>query len=85
MHEVHVDLHQPIIGYVSVTLTILSSWPLLTYSPFSEILKSDRHMSMCMTRPTKLHVDPAKTQISLGFCTQWEAKDPCILLADSED
>ena len=75
----------PIIGYVSVTLTVLSSWPLLTYSLFPERLKSDRHMSMCMTRPTKLHVHPAKTQISLCICTQWEAKDPCILHADCED
>ena len=47
-----------------------------------------------MTKPTKLHVRPAKTQISLGIrpvcsesllCAQWVAKDPSFLHADSED
>ena len=47
-----------------------------------------------MTKPTKWYVRPAKTQISLGIhpvwsesslCTQWEAKDPSFLHADSED
>ena len=47
-----------------------------------------------MTKPTKWHVRPAKTQISLGIrpvwsesllCTQWVAKNPNFLHADSED
>ena len=43
-----------------------------------------------MTKPTKWHVRPAKTQISLGgsessLCAQWVAKDPSFLHADSED
>ena len=51
-------------------------------------------MSRLVTKPTKWHVRPAKTQISLGICpvwsesslcTQWVAKDPSFLHADSED
>ena len=47
-----------------------------------------------MTKPTKWHVRPAKTQISLGICPvwseylqspQWLAKDPNLFHADSED
>ena len=47
-----------------------------------------------MTKTTKWHVRPAKTQISLGIlpvgsefslCAQWVAKDPMFLHADSED
>ena len=47
-----------------------------------------------MTKRTKWHERPAKTQISLGIrpvwsesslCAQWVAKDPCFLHADSED
>ena len=47
-----------------------------------------------MTKPTKWHVRPAKTQISLGICPGWSesllctqrvAKDPTFLHADSED
>ena len=47
-----------------------------------------------MTKPTKWHVRPAKTQISLGIhpvwsesslFTLWVAKDPMLLHADSED
>ena len=50
-----------------------------------------RHL---MTKPTKWHVHPAKTQISLGICPGWSesllctervAKDPSFLHADSED
>ena len=53
-----------------------------------------RNMSCFMTKPTKWHVRPAKTQISLGIhpvgsepslCAQWVAKDPSFLHADSED
>ena len=51
-------------------------------------------MSHHMTKQTKWHVRPAKTQISLGIrpawsetslCAQWVAKDPRFLHADSED
>ena len=47
-----------------------------------------------MTKPTKWHVGPANTQISLGIrpvwsesslCIQWVAKYPSFLYADSED
>ena len=47
-----------------------------------------------MTKPTKWHVRPAKTQISLGIrpvssesslCAQWVGEDPWFLHADSED
>ena len=46
-----------------------------------------------MTKPTKWHVRPAKTQITLGIrpvwskssrCAQWVAEDPMFLHADSE-
>ena len=51
-------------------------------------------MSHDMTKPTKWHMHPAKTQISLGIrpvwsesslCTQWVDKDLSILHANSED
>ena len=51
-------------------------------------------LSRDMTKPTKWHVRPAKTQISLGIrpvwsesslCAQWIAKDPGFLHADSGD
>ena len=51
-------------------------------------------MSQCMTKPTKWHVRPAKTQISFGIrpvwsesslCAQWLAKYLSFLHADSED
>ena len=50
--------------------------------------------SRIVTKPTKWHVRPAKTQISLGIrqvwsesspCAQWVAMDPSFLHADSED
>ena len=65
----------------------------LVRSPFRSIL-SQIHMSRLMTKPTKWHVRPAKTQISLGIrpvwsesslCAQWVAKDSSFLHADSED
>ena len=52
------------------------------------------YMSRLVTKPTKWHVRPAKTQISLGIrpvwsesslFAQWVAKDPSFLHADSED
>ena len=52
------------------------------------------HFSRLMTKPTKWHVRPAKTQISLGIhpvwsesslCAEWVAKDPSFLHADRED
>ena len=47
-------------------------------------------MSHHMTKPKKWHVRPAKTQISpvwsqASLCTQWVAKDPSFLHADSEN
>ena len=51
-------------------------------------------MSHIMTKPTKCHVRPAKTLISLDIrpfwskswlCAQWVAKDLRFLHADSED
>ena len=51
-------------------------------------------MSCTKTKPKKMSVRPAKTQISLGIrpvwsesslCTQWVAKDPSFPHADSED
>ena len=43
-----------------------------------------------MTKPNKMTVHPAKTQISLGIrqtslCAQWVAKDPSFLHVDSKD
>ena len=55
---------------------------------------SKLHMSQRMTKPTKWHVRPTKTQISLcirpvwsesSMYTQYVAKDPSFLHADSED
>ena len=51
-------------------------------------------MSHDMSKPKKMSVRPAKTQISLSIhpvwsesslCAQWVAKDPSFLHADSED
>ena len=51
-------------------------------------------MSRLMTKPNKMTVCPAKTQISLGIhpvwsgsflCAHWVAKDPSFLHVDSED
>ena len=59
---------------------------------FSEFTYQD--LSCVMTKPTKWHVRPAKTQISLGIrpvwsesslCAQWVAKDPTFLNVDNED
>ena len=52
------------------------------------------HMSRLVTKPTKMTVRPAKTQISLGIrpvwsesslCAKWVAKGPSFHHADSED
>ena len=60
----------------------------------SEDQNNSNEMSHLVTKPTKWHVRPAKTQISLGIrpvwsesllCTQWVAKDPSFLHADRED
>ena len=57
-------------------------------------LCSGELMSHLVTKPTKWHVRPAKTQISLGtrpvwseslLCAQWVAKEPNFLHADNED
>ena len=63
---------------------------------FAQTYLSENLGSWCsrMIKPTKLHVRPVKTQISLGICpvwsefslcTQWVAKDPSFLHADYED
>ena len=36
------------------------------------------HISQCMTKPTKWHVRPAKTQISLGICPVWSVFAVCM-------
>ena len=50
------------------------------------------NISQRMTKPTKWHIRPAKTQVSLGFrpvwsesslCAQWVAKDPSFLHANT--
>ena len=57
-------------------------------------LKLILDLSRSMTKPTKWHVRPAKTSISLGIrpvwsesslCALWIAKDPVLLQADRED
>ena len=65
----------------------------LTFLAFCRFLFLN--LSRLMTKPTKWHVHPAKTQISLGIhpvwsesllCAEWVvAKDPSFLHADSED
>ena len=56
--------------------------------------RKKQHMNRLMTKPTKWHMRPVKTQISLGIrpvwsesllCAQWVAKDSSFLHADSED
>ena len=55
---------------------------------------NNSQMSLLVTKPTKWHVYPAKTQISLGecpvwsessLCTQYVVKGPMLLHANSED
>ena len=75
-------------------------YQLMSVSQLSEPRVSDcgtdfeDNLSRIVTKPTKWHVRPAKTQISLGIrpvwsesslCAQWVAKDPSFLHADSED
>ena len=68
--------------------TIMGHWTLLS------LQSGQIHLSCRMTKPTKWHVCPAKTQISLGnypvwsessLCAQWVPKNPRFLHADSED
>ena len=58
------------------------------------LFDSGPSLSRLVTKSTKWHVRSAKTQISLGIrpvwsefllCTQWVAKDPSFLHAESED
>ena len=58
------------------------------------VLMNFHYVSGLVTKPTKWHVCPAKTQISLdinpvwsesSLCTQWVAKDLSFLHMDSED
>ena len=53
-------------------------------------VKLDTSLLVSITKATKWHMRPAKTQISLGYdqsslCAQWVAKNPSFLHADSED
>ena len=68
----------------------MSLWNKICLNQFQVVLL----MTLRTTKQTKLHVRPAKTQISLGIrpvwsesslCAQWVAKDPSFLHADSED
>ena len=63
-------------------------------SPHNQHLLPEKHWSRHVTKPTKWHVRPAKTQISLGIrpvwsesllCAQWVAMDLSFLRVDSED
>ena len=53
----------------------MSQWELMpiTMPPYCSITApaSIYHMSQCMTKPTKWHVRPVKTQISLGIRPVW--------------
>ena len=62
--------------------------------PEDTFLRDVAHLSHLMTKPTKWHVHPAKTQISLGIrpvwsepllCAQWVAKDPSFHHVVSKD
>ena len=66
----------------------------MTHKITSIIHVTLKHLSLSTTKPTKWHMHPAKTQISLGIhpvwsesslCAQWVAKDPRFLHAVSED
>ena len=65
-----------------------------SFSSFQNCVEVFSYMIQRMTKPTKYHVHPAKTQVSLGIhpvwsesslCTQWVAKNPSFLHEDSED
>ena len=58
-------VHSPYIPGPPVQLTQDRVWPFMRYSP------SFKHMSHDMTKPTKWHVCPAKTQIRLGIRPVW--------------
>ena len=77
----------------SVALRISMFTSPIDPSPEAVIL-SEKTKQYYRNEPTKWHVRPAKTQICLGIrqvwsesslCTQWVAKDPSFLHADSED
>ena len=78
----------------------ISSWSLLIFllwyfracSPQRQIISWRGYMSPSMTKPTKWHLQPLKTQISLGIhpvlsdswlCAHWVAKDQRFLHVDS--
>ena len=69
-------------------------WTSKKIAVFFTSLYSAGKMRHLVIKSTKWHVRPAKTQISLGIhpvwsesllCTQWVAKDPRFLHADSKD
>ena len=83
----HVLLHFLLVSEVGCDLWLWHSLEIVS-------LFSWLHMNLCMAKPTKWHVRPAKTQMSLGIrpvwsesslCAQLKGKDPRFLHADSED
>ena len=84
-----------------LALTVIYSASMKSYHFWNfnikKIIKEFRTFSLHeppRDKTNKMGVRPAKTQISLGIrpvwsesslCTQWEAKDPRFLHADSED
>ena len=77
-----------------IRLQILETPQHIKYTLYAYMYPCFYYMSQRTTKPTKLHVRPAKTQISLGIrpiwsesllYAQWIAKDPSFLHADSED
>ena len=53
-------------NHIQTTLLVSSSMVITLSMPFFVT-----YMSHLMTKPTKWHVRPAKTQISLGICPVW--------------
>ena len=81
-------------GSFECEIHLLSSGMWWLQSTLQFELFPSHYLSHLMTKPTKWHVRPAKTEISLGIrpvwsesslCAQWVAKDPRFLHADSED
>ena len=79
---------------VRMNISMLHQNAEITICTIITLVKGHLHMSHLMTKPTKWHMCPAKTQMSLdirpvwlesSLCAQWVAKDPRFLHADSED
>ena len=79
-------------SYVCSELT--NHWSFKAFDLRSMNVRRIHNVIRIVTKPTKWHVRPAKTQISLGIrpvwsgsslCVQWVAKDTWFLHVDSED